>query len=370
MDTWETIRIRCRRDGEKIKVVARDLGLAPNTVRKYLRQDGPPKHALKPRAKRLDPPAVILRQIVADRKGKMLGTYLGERIKVLIRCAQGHEWSGVPHHLRKGIFCKRCSHRETAHRLSLNEIRARVARRHGTLLTSTYVNQSQRLSIRCERDHLFEMTAGNVSNGRWCRSCALMRRGKAKRDTHNARTAAIFKVVFAGCATFAARHELSITAFCPLPRRQRHQARFLFTCAFGHSWIVMDSRAVSVCRRCERDFDEKLQAARRVRVARRARERRARSDRMIQIQACRDLFKRGRYAGLHQIASELGGELLSESYQRAHDKMVWRCKRGHEFLASAHSVSQRHWCKRCSTKDVSTDRARRGIQTPNQRTSC
>jgi len=55
MDTWETIRIRCRRDGEKIKVVARDLGLAPNTVRKYLRQDGPPKHALKPRAKRLDP---------------------------------------------------------------------------------------------------------------------------------------------------------------------------------------------------------------------------------------------------------------------------------------------------------------------------
>ena len=48
MDIWETIRIRCRRNGEKIKAVARDLGLAPNTVRKYLRQDGPPKR--KPRA--------------------------------------------------------------------------------------------------------------------------------------------------------------------------------------------------------------------------------------------------------------------------------------------------------------------------------
>jgi transposase len=55
MDTWETIRLRCRRDGEKIKVVARDLDLAPNTVRKYLRQDGPPKSTLKPRAKLLDP---------------------------------------------------------------------------------------------------------------------------------------------------------------------------------------------------------------------------------------------------------------------------------------------------------------------------
>jgi len=54
MDTWETIRIRCRRDGEKIKVVARELGLAPNTVRKYLRQDGPPKRAARPRARLLD----------------------------------------------------------------------------------------------------------------------------------------------------------------------------------------------------------------------------------------------------------------------------------------------------------------------------
>jgi transposase len=54
METWETIRLRCRRDGEKIKPVARDLGLAPNTVRKYLRQDGPPKRAATPRPKLLD----------------------------------------------------------------------------------------------------------------------------------------------------------------------------------------------------------------------------------------------------------------------------------------------------------------------------
>ena len=55
METWETIRLRCRRDGEPIKSVARDLGLAPNTVRKYLRQDGPPKRMEKPRTKLLDP---------------------------------------------------------------------------------------------------------------------------------------------------------------------------------------------------------------------------------------------------------------------------------------------------------------------------
>jgi transposase len=54
METWETIRLRCRRDGEKIKVVARDLGLAPNTVRKYLRRDNPPTKAKIMRSKTLD----------------------------------------------------------------------------------------------------------------------------------------------------------------------------------------------------------------------------------------------------------------------------------------------------------------------------
>jgi len=54
MYTWENIRIRCRRDGEEIKFMARELGLAPNTVRKYLRQDGPPKRAAHPRARLLD----------------------------------------------------------------------------------------------------------------------------------------------------------------------------------------------------------------------------------------------------------------------------------------------------------------------------
>ena len=54
MKVWESIRLRCRRDGEKIKSVARDLGLAPNTVRKYLRQDTPPKARMQRRPKLLD----------------------------------------------------------------------------------------------------------------------------------------------------------------------------------------------------------------------------------------------------------------------------------------------------------------------------
>jgi transposase-like protein len=42
MEQWEIVRLRCERDREPIKRVARDLGLSPNTVRKYLRVTNAP----------------------------------------------------------------------------------------------------------------------------------------------------------------------------------------------------------------------------------------------------------------------------------------------------------------------------------------
>ncbi len=54
MDTWETIRLRCVRDGEPIKTVARDLGLSKNTVKKYVRSLQSPQHHGLKRAPRLD----------------------------------------------------------------------------------------------------------------------------------------------------------------------------------------------------------------------------------------------------------------------------------------------------------------------------
>ncbi len=55
MDQWETIRLRCIRDGEPIKIVARDLGLSRNTVRKYVRSLYAPEHQGIERGCILDP---------------------------------------------------------------------------------------------------------------------------------------------------------------------------------------------------------------------------------------------------------------------------------------------------------------------------
>jgi predicted transcriptional regulator len=42
LKNWETIRIRCVRDKEPYKRVARDLGISKNTVRKYVQASTAP----------------------------------------------------------------------------------------------------------------------------------------------------------------------------------------------------------------------------------------------------------------------------------------------------------------------------------------
>ena len=54
MDTWETIRLRCVRDREPVKTVARELGLSKNTVKKYIRSLQAPQYQSPKRTLRLD----------------------------------------------------------------------------------------------------------------------------------------------------------------------------------------------------------------------------------------------------------------------------------------------------------------------------
>jgi transposase len=55
MEHWEDIRLRCVRDREPKKRVARDLGVSPNTVRKYCAQMEAPEPPRYERVSKLDP---------------------------------------------------------------------------------------------------------------------------------------------------------------------------------------------------------------------------------------------------------------------------------------------------------------------------
>jgi len=80
MDQWEVIRLRCVRDAEPIKRVARDLGLAPNTVRKYVRTQTVPQKVTLHRVRRLDRFQVVIDEYLRETP-KITATRIGALLR-------------------------------------------------------------------------------------------------------------------------------------------------------------------------------------------------------------------------------------------------------------------------------------------------
>jgi transposase len=91
LKTWESIRVRCLRDGEPIKTVAREEGLAPNTVRKYLRTDKPPEHKKFRRTHLLDAYKAHVDELLRRSPritAVRIGRYLRENVDPSLRCEE------------------------------------------------------------------------------------------------------------------------------------------------------------------------------------------------------------------------------------------------------------------------------------------
>ena len=65
---------------------------------------------------------------------------------------------------------------------------------------------------------------------------------------------------------------------------------------------------------------------------------------------------------LRAHAASLGGRCLAKSYQNAHEKLLWECKEGHRWKASAHSVMNGNtWCPQCAASTWRTEAKVRSV---------
>ena len=56
---------------------------------------------------------------------------------------------------------------------------------------------------------------------------------------------------------------------------------------------------------------------------------------------------------LHNHSASLGGECLAKNYDNSSTKVLWRCKHGHQWLATPHAVLRKSgsWCPDCAKDD-------------------
>lgn len=99
------------------------------------------------------------------------GKYSGHSGRVLTECKScGYQWRPIGGQLLRGVGCPKCAGNA---RLSIEELRARVQKRHPHIeVSGEYKNQDSRIQCQCSIcGHSWETSAASLSNGTGCPSC-------------------------------------------------------------------------------------------------------------------------------------------------------------------------------------------------------
>lgn len=232
-----------------------------------------------------------LQQIVDEHGGRILSPWVGSRAPLLFECARGHTCWRQPAAIRAGEWCSVC--RGT--RLCIEQAHDVARERGGRCLSAAYRGGTRPLRWRCAAGHEWSTVLVNILDGGWCPSC----RGLPPGDIEQMRL----------LATERGGELLSI-------RYQNANIRLRWRCAAGHEWLAKpaDVTKGSWCHTCAK--------------AKGGRPR-------LTLQE------------MQHTAAERGGQCLSDVYVNNKQRLLWRCARGHEWLASGNRVRQGSWCPRC-----------------------
>jgi hypothetical protein len=235
-----------------------------------------------------------MRRLARGRGGKCISSrYTDSRTHLSWKCRVGHRWRAIPTNVTQGSWCPDCAHRK---RLTLGEMRTLAARRGGECVSDRYVNNETKLRWRCAAGHEWEAAPGLVKGGRWCPHCA-----RVARLSLNAMAAI---AVSRGGRCLSTEY---VNVETPLS----------WKCGGGHQWTATPAsiRSGSWCPSCVHNQRLELKA-------------------------------------MQRLARKRGGKCLSTRYINNRDPLLWQCKRGHSWKASAANVKggkrkRGTWCLEC-----------------------
>jgi hypothetical protein len=313
-----------------------------------------------------------LRRLAAEQGGIVLSAkYINDSTKLKFRCAEGHEFSASPGHVKSGKWCRLCGF-VRAGRIkrdrTLAQLQALMFKRGGQIDASTFVRSGARMEFRCAHGHAWRTTPSAIMQGGWCPKCVkaamaekfstptrqqmlalIASRGaellepgyRNYHDTIRVRcrlghefervAASIFKGLWCpGCAgdfellrlrEAAVAHGGELISTEYLGGKRRYECR----CAVGHRFSLAGTSIIrgTWCRRCRSPLQRTLEDLQRL-------------------------------ARLHD------GECIETVVPEPGEKVGWRCHQGHEWRTMPDKVAQGHWCRQCSYQ-IPVDRRRQTL---------
>jgi hypothetical protein len=87
-------------------------------------------------------------------------------------CASGHRWKALPLGVLQGTWCRQCYY--DSMRGTLEAMQELAASRGGRCLSERYIDAKTHLVWECARGHAWRAVPHSVTEGRWCRQCAVL----------------------------------------------------------------------------------------------------------------------------------------------------------------------------------------------------
>lgn len=241
-----------------------------------------------PRPPRNDPPGRLatLHEIARLHGGRCFArTYPGNQGRATFQCRHGHRWETTPAIIFGDHWCPQCRYRSPDKLVKIQEI---ARERGGECLSREYPRFGDKLRFRCERGHEWEAEARKIREGHWCGRCP--------------------RLTLADMDALVADRG----GRCVAPIFPGGDEPIEWECAQGHRFHVRP--------RC-------------IRLG----------------QWCPECRKEDTWLGkVREIAARRGGALLSVRNLWSHNKLRWRCARGHEWRSTPGNILNDRWCPRCA----------------------
>jgi hypothetical protein len=161
----------------------------------------------------------------------------------------------------------------------------------GKCLSDTYVDNRSQLLWQCAKGHQWMAVPSSIQRGSWCPFCA--GRGKTIRDMRQ-------------LAAQKGGQCLSDTYVNP-------QSKLVWQCAKGHQWTAIPNNVQqgTWCPECSGHARSTIQH-------------------------------------MYRLAETRGGRCLSDIYVNNQQNLLWECKEGHRWQATAGNIGAGKWCPECS----------------------
>ena len=186
----------------------------------------------------------------------------------------------------------------------LGIMRALAISRGGALISDYYINNSTKLRWRCADGHEWEATPASVKHGNWCPLCGDRRAARKRAHT-------------IGLMRALAEAKGGV---CLSENYDNVKSRLRWRCATGHEWETQASVIIAGhwCPKCASS--------------------RLGKEYSLTLEE------------IQKTAKKRGGECLSDSYLNTHQKLRWRCAKGHTWQANSNSIRRGTWCPTCARK--------------------